>query len=105
IRTRASPTALSSTRRKAGANICEMALMAASIMPADVMPVVAAGKGPRLRDRRESVFARWHKPDDLIGIEDRHVGPGDPLVLEASHNSRLHHLEIRRNVEISRGIE
>ena len=33
------------TRRKAGANICEIALMAASIMPADVMPVVAAGKG------------------------------------------------------------
>ena len=50
----ANPTALSSTRRRVGVNICESALMNASIIAAQVSPAATFGK-PVGYDTGESV--------------------------------------------------
>jgi hypothetical protein len=50
----ASPTALSSTRRMAGVNICESALLKASIIAAQVIPAATFGK-PAVYETGESV--------------------------------------------------
>ena len=79
--------------------------MAASIMLADVMPVTAASKGNVYATGESSIFVRRYKPDNLVGIGRRDIGPGDRLVVEATHNSWLYHFEIGRNVEISWCVE
>src|SRR5262249_33230616 len=57
IRISARPAALSNTWRKAGVNICEQALMAASIMPQHVTLAAAASKSAHYATG-ESVLSR-----------------------------------------------
>src|SRR5215213_1245550 len=109
IMTSAKPMDLSSTRRNGGVNIWVSVLTTASIIPLNP-PAWAMVRTPgdgsssgcgsqcfTVRRRRRLRLAQKRRGGQ--------IRPLHRLVVETIEDGRLHHLEIRRNVEVARRIK